>query len=218
MPADPNKICARGLICVGKQGQAQICRKLCCGEPGASYGDWRACDPSESCIRQIQPAVEQPVGSGMFVNIDHPGVFACVPVNECDVLDKESCKDNPDGRTVCRIIDPLGRVACRPKQSNESQLGGPCSHFDQCGAVQHCAQTTDKQGVPQSELTCRRLCRPGGCGTSACHPGEGVCVHFNRDPPGVGECTPFIDEKTCPEVDGAVPMIPDPDPVEAGPG
>jgi hypothetical protein len=28
-----------------------------------------------------------------------------------------------------------------------------------------------------------------GGGEPACKEGEGICVHFNRDPPGVGECT-----------------------------
>jgi hypothetical protein len=222
MPITADKLCARGLQCIGKVGESQVCRKLCCGEPGASYGDWRACDPGESCIRQIQPAVERPEGSGNFVFIDHPGVFACVPVNECDVLDADSCSKNTDDRTVCRIVDPLGRVACRPKQSSNSQVGGPCAHFDQCGPVQHCAQRTDDQGIPQSDKTCRRLCRITlECGSSACPQGQGVCVHFKRDPEGVGECTPNFDEDTmdpvtklpaCYEVDGGTLPAPPPPP------
>jgi len=220
MPVSAEKLCARGLQCIGKVGQSQICRKLCCGEPGASYGDWRGCDPGESCIRQIQPATEQPPKSGKFVIIDHPGVFACVPVNECDVLDADSCKDNTDGRTVCRIVDPLARVACRPAQSASSKLGGPCAHFDQCGPVQHCAYR-QSQGVPQSDKACRRLCRITlECGGASCPEGEGVCVHFKRDPEGVGECTPnFAEDTYCHEVEGGVlPPPMQPPPADAGTG
>ena len=39
---------------------------------------------------------------------------------------------------------------------------------------------------------CRRLCKAvEGGGEPSCKEGEGVCVHFHRDPPGVGECTPY---------------------------
>jgi hypothetical protein len=29
-----------------------------------------------------------------------------------------------------------------------------------------------------------------GGGEPFCQEGEGICVHYNRDPQGVGECTP----------------------------
>jgi hypothetical protein len=192
-PADPNLICGRGLQCIGEPSKGQICRKLCCG--GAPYGDWRACDPGESCIRQIKPRIERPPGSGTFVDLDAHVSF-CVPVNTCDVLDPESCKgDGGDpARPVCRIVDPLGRTACRPKHEENSMIGTPCMSEEQCGPVQHCVQRTDPAGIPQEETpTCRRLCRLSDmCGPDGCQ-GQGICVHFKRDPEGVGECTPNFD-------------------------
>jgi hypothetical protein len=216
MPSTPAMLCARGLICVGPQGSPQICRKLCCAEEGASYGDWRACDPGESCIRQLQTRIEQPPGSGNFITHDAKVSF-CVPVNNCDVLDSQSCKDDPV-RPVCRIADPVGNVACQP--SGGAKLGEPCQKEDQCGSVQKCAQRIDFQGVPQSDKTCRRLCRITlECGSSACPEGEGVCVHFKRDPEGVGECTPNFDQDThCHEVEGGVLPMQPPAVTDAGTG
>jgi hypothetical protein len=39
--------------------------------------------------------------------------------------------------------------------------------------------------------TCRRLCKAvAGGGDPSCPTDEGICVHYDRDPAGVGECTP----------------------------
>ena len=43
--------------------------------------------------------------------------------------------------------------------------------------------------VPGGE--CRRLCKAVAGGADPfCQSGEGTCVHYNRDPASVGECTP----------------------------
>jgi hypothetical protein len=196
----PAHLCKPGFQCIHTAGAAGTCRKLCCGEEGASYGDWTACDPGESCIREIVASFESPPNSNNFVKVD-AHVFACVPVNNCDVLDAKSCEADKE-RPVCRIADPLGNVACMPP--GDANLGEPCAHLNQCGPVQICAQTVDSHGVPLTgPLTCRRLCRMGLCGEASCPEKEGTCVHFNRDPVGVGECTPQWDTRTCPIVDAS---------------
>lgn len=138
------------------------CRKLCCG------GDWSACDEGESCLRQLSVQLM----SGTVIDA---GVSLCYPVNNCDVFDDSSCADEP-GR-VCRIVDPTGNVACAP--DNNRDIGDPCDAASQCGFGAHCVGGR-----------CVRLCRAEECGEPACPADEGICVHLDRDPDGVGECTP----------------------------
>jgi hypothetical protein len=138
------------------------CRKLCCG------GDWTACDDGESCIRQV----EMQLANGDVVET---GADLCFPVGTCDLLDPTACNDeNRD----CKLVDPTGNVACAPK--SPEALGEPC---------------TEGPSVCQRGLTCvggfcRRLCVAQACGEPSCPEAEGTCVHFDRDPPGIGECTP----------------------------
>lgn len=203
---DDKNACAPGLQCIGPTSGPRVCRKLCCGDPGASYGDWRACDPGESCIRQLNAQIEQPPNSGKFITIP-ANVDFCYPVNNCDVLNAKSCTEDKT-RPVCRIADPIGNVACQPPGT--ATLGEPCKRLDQCGPVQKCVQTqqgTVKGGPTEIPLACRRLCRLETCGDLGCPESEGICVHFKRDPEGVGECTPNFDQKRyCYEVDGSAPL------------
>lgn len=150
--------CARGYLCAGG-----ACHKLCCG------GDWSACSAGHSCIRQL---FVQPPDAGTSVSA---GVDLCFPVNNCDVLDPNSC--GAAGQS-CQIVDPIGDVACAPAGSGT--FGAPCSETQPCSGGFSCVG--DK---------CRRLCRAvAGGGNPACPTSEGICVHYNRDPAGVGECTP----------------------------
>ncbi len=138
------------------------CHQLCCG------GDWSACPSGESCIRHLLVQVNnQDVDSGASL---------CFPVNNCDVLDPSSCSSQP-GRS-CQIVDPTGNVACVAE--GQGGVGAPCSASVHCSAGFSCV--ADK---------CRRLCRAvAGGGEPSCPSSEGICVHYNRDPAGVGECTP----------------------------
>jgi len=140
------------------------CRKLCCGR------DWSACDEGESCFRNLLLRVGSEV-------VDS-GAWLCFPVNECDVLTSATCE--PQGFD-CKMVDPRGKEACLPP--SPEQLGEPCSGDGACARGLTCV------GDP-GEAHCRRLCRAEECGEPACPPEEGLCVHFNRDPPLVGECTP----------------------------
>lgn len=138
------------------------CHKLCCG------GDWTACPSGESCIRRLLVQV----GSQ---NVDS-GASLCFPVNNCDVLDATSCQGQ-QGRS-CQIVDPTGNVACAPE--GQGSVGDACSETVHCSAGFSCVAHT-----------CRRLCRAvAGGGDPSCPAGEGTCIHYNRDPAGVGECTP----------------------------
>ncbi len=138
------------------------CRTLCCG------GDWSACPSGESCIRQLDvPVADAAVSSGADL---------CFPVGTCDVLDPASCTE--PGR-ACQIVDPTGSVACAPAGSGD--VGAECGTAAPCSAGQSCVGGA-----------CRRLCRAvAGGGEPSCPASEGICVHFNRDPTGVGECTPY---------------------------
>jgi len=156
-----NSACEKGALCVNG-----VCQKLCCG------GDWTACPAGESCIRQLQAETKQGVRLDAQADL-------CMKVNDCDVFDASSCA--ADNR-ICRIADPTGNVACMPYSN--LQLGDPCNEQSQCGAGMHCV------GSSSGPTRCRRLCRWEPCGTPSCLASEGVCVHFDRDPPGVGECTP----------------------------
>lgn len=136
------------------------CRKLCCG------GDWTGCAVGESCLRSLQVKA-----GGQIVPA---GVELCFPVGTCDPLDPRSCADEP-GRE-CKIVDPTGAVACAPQSS--ARLGDACAPPDVC-----------QQGLACVGGRCIKLCAYAACGEPACAPEEGTCVHFARDPAGVGECT-----------------------------
>lgn len=161
--------CVAGYFCLGISGAADggvvpgTCHKLCCG------GDWSACGPNESCIQQVylvRPGGTEPI----YANAD-----VCAPVNDCDVLDPTSCSDKP-GRT-CQIADPTGNVACMP--AGNVGVGQPCGPGKVCQAGFACVDDA-----------CRRLCKAvEGGGEPACPASEGVCIHYKRDPAGVGECT-----------------------------
>ena len=128
-------------------------------------GDWSACDAGESCFRQLQ--VE---AGGTVVD---SGMELCFPVNNCDPLDATTCASN----LQCTVVDPTGAVACTPKGS--APLGGSCDTANPCASEALCVLGE-----------CRALCRADVCGEPACAAGQGTCVHYTRDPAGVGECTP----------------------------
>lgn len=172
------KQCGIGLQCV--EGE---CHTMCCG------GDWSACRAGESCIRQGEVKIGDTILSA--------GVDFCFPVGTCNVLSPDSCKTQ--GR-VCRIADPIGEVACMPP--SDLVQGDPCDHEHQCGPLLHCVGSADP-GAAAVPFKCRKLCPWGVCGAAGCGAGEGVCVHFNRDPRGVGECTPDFHGKPV-FVDGGI--------------
>jgi hypothetical protein len=136
------------------------CHTLCCG------GDWTACDEGESCIRGLDVRAGGEVISA--------GVDLCFPVGTCDPLTGTGCEDEP-GRE-CKIVDPTGAVACAPRST--ADVGDSCAPPNVC-----------KQGLSCVGGYCTRLCRFEECGEPSCAESEGSCVHFQRDPEGVGECT-----------------------------
>jgi len=139
------------------------CHQLCCG------GDWSACPSGESCTRGLLVQV-----NGKDVD---SGASLCFPVNNCDVLDPTSCQSEP--ARSCQIVDPTGNVACAP--DGQGGVGAACSETVHCSAGFSCVAKT-----------CRRLCKAvAGGGEPSCPSGEGTCIHYNRDPAGVGECTPM---------------------------
>lgn len=157
---DGANACVTGLACV-----AGRCRKLCCA------GDWTVCDEGESCYTEfLDPLAGDDVPTGAWV---------CSPVDDCDVLDPEAC-DELGGD--CKLVDARGSTACVPK--TPGALGEPCSAASGrlCGRGLLCV------GKPGAEK-CIRLCRAEACGEPSCPTSEGTCVHFDRDPLGVGECT-----------------------------
>lgn len=139
-----------------------VCRTLCCGR------DWSACAPDESCFHTL----ELQVGDASVPS----GVDLCFPVNDCDVLDPQACADQAG--LTCQVVDPRGSVACMPE--------GTGAVGDACTAASGC-----RAGLACIGDECRRLCRAIEGGEPACQAGEGVCVHYVRDPEGVGECTPL---------------------------
>lgn len=160
--------CGRGYGCVESQ-----CRKLCCG------ADWSddACDAGEACFRELLYTIDEgdPDTDEDDMNVSS-GAYVCFP-SGCDVFTSDECSSDRD----CKIIDPKGTTACiRP---TPGQVGDRCTPPQVCGRELSCVG-------PPGEERCRRLCRAEECGKPACRPDEGTCVHFNRDPPGVGECTP----------------------------
>jgi hypothetical protein len=153
--------CVKSEACAGGQ-----CRKLCCA------GDWTVCDEGESCYRQFEYLLDDgPAATGAWV---------CYPVGTCSVLDPDACDSVGQD---CKLVDSRGSEACMPKSPGE--LGEPCGAGDGrlCGRGLTCVGDAGSQ-------TCRRLCRAEECGEPSCPVAEGACVHFDRDPAGVGECTP----------------------------
>lgn len=138
----------------------EVCRKLCCGR------DWTACDAGESCIRSLEVRA-----GGEVISAD---VDLCFPVGTCDPLDGSGCEDEPSRE--CKIVDPTGAVACAPR--SDLELGDACAPPNVC-----------KQGMSCVGGYCIKLCRFLECGEPACGAYEGTCVHFLRDPDGIGECT-----------------------------
>jgi hypothetical protein len=168
--------CGPGLVCAEK-----TCHRPCCGR------DWSACEPGESCIHQANIVVNKVTA--------YTGADLCFAVGTCNVLDLEACK--AEGQT-CRIADPVAEVACMPPSALVA--GDSCDNDKPCGAGLHCVEDASQvlSSTPDTSpmcsgtrpCTCRRLCPWGNCNNNTCSINEGVCVHFNRDPPGVGECTP----------------------------
>jgi hypothetical protein len=152
--------CAAGYFCAEK-----VCRKQCCG------GDWSACDAGESCFRQLQVKA-----GGVLTD---SGMDLCFPVGNCDLFDPKSCAAG----LACSIVDPTGAFACIP--ASAVQPGEVCS-AGACAPGSYCVES-DKAGEPSR---CRALCRAEACGEPTCATGQGTCIHYERDPAGVGECTP----------------------------
>lgn len=127
-------------------------------------GDWTGCaSENEHCFRPV-------VYKGSTGNVINTGAMLCYPIGICDPLVPASCTEVG---TTCQIVDPTGAVSCLPEGTGASGQPCPC-----------------KGGFLCVEGACRRLCKAvEGGGEPSCQLGEGVCVHFNRDPPGVGECT-----------------------------
>ncbi len=136
------------------------CHKQCCG------ADWTACDEGESCIRSVDVRAG---GEVIAADLD-----LCFPVGTCDPLDGSGCENEPDRE--CKIVDPTGAVACQPRSS--ADVGDSCAPPSVC-----------KQGLNCVGGYCTKLCRFAACGEPTCTESEGSCVHFQRDPEGVGECT-----------------------------
>lgn len=154
------EICAAQADCArGLYCALGTCHKLCCG------ADWTGCDAGQSCIRNLEVRA-----GGQVISA---GVDLCFPVGTCDLFDANACADEP-GRE-CKIVDPTGAVACAPRST--AQLG------DACGPPTVCAQGLNCVGG-----YCVKLCRFSECGEPACTESEGTCVHYPRDPDGVGEC------------------------------
>ncbi|HMI86970.1 MAG TPA: hypothetical protein VK550_22905 [Polyangiaceae bacterium] len=163
--------CVSGSICA-----AGRCRKLCCGR------DWTGCGTgTEHCLRQLQVQLADN-------SVVQSGAYLCYPVNQCDALVPSSCM-TIEANTTCQIADPTGATACLPEGSGG--VASPCPSRV-AGRSDILGDEDCKGGFTCVEGGCRRLCRavPGG-GEPSCPAVEGACVHFNRDPPGVGECTPI---------------------------
>ena len=138
-----------------------FCRKICCGR------DWTGCPEGEHCLRKFEVQLMADGGA-----ID-TGAYLCFPVNTCSSLDPSSCAAMERG-TTCQIADPTGATACLPEGTGETAQPCPC-----------------KGGFTCVNNGCRRLCKAvAGGGAPSCAANEGRCVHFTKDPDGVGECTP----------------------------
>ncbi|HVY31889.1 MAG TPA: hypothetical protein VHB79_35380 [Polyangiaceae bacterium] len=139
---------------------AGACHKLCCG------ADWTGCDAGESCYRSLDVRA-----GGEVISAD---AGLCFPTGTCDPLTGTGCEDDPSRE--CKIVDPTGAVACAPR--SKADLGDSCEPPTVCKAGLNCVR-----GV------CIKLCAFAECAEPACTADEGTCVHFLRDPEGVGECT-----------------------------
>jgi len=139
------------------------CHKLCCG------GDWTGCPSAgEHCIQGLV------YGDGKGGTLETKAML-CYPINTCDALVPSSCATA--GKT-CQIADPTGVTACLPEGQGASGDACPCKGGFTCI-------------VGDNGGECRRLCKAVEGGADPyCQSGEGICVHYNRDPGGVGECTP----------------------------
>ena len=159
--------CAPGYFCAD-----DVCRRLCCGS------DWSACEAGTSCFRPLALRLTDDDGSTDV----SANVGLCFPTGTCHVLEPDSCADDA-GRT-CKLVDPTGAQACI--RSGSGEAGEACEHAEFCGPGLSCVGGA-----------CRRLCRAEACGEPGCGPDEGVCVHMDRNPEGVGECTPdFVPQET----------------------
>ncbi|MGC4086721.1 MAG: hypothetical protein QM756_02260 [Polyangiaceae bacterium] len=175
-PCVTSQDCARGYFCAttipatASAPAVSRCYKQCCS------GDWSACDAGSSCIRQLNVKFADS-------HLEHP-FDLCMPTGTCDLFDPTSCASDLDPPArECKIADPTGAVACMPLSTKK--LGDVCSvETNTCAQGFTCVLDPDK-----TDAHCRRLCRAEACGTPSCPAVEGDCVHFNRDPPGVGECT-----------------------------
>ncbi len=136
------------------------CRTLCCG------ADYSACPDGESCIRQLSfNGSNGPVSAG---------VDLCFPVGTCKLFEANACGD----KRACQIVDGRGKVACAPVGAGDQ--GAACSPQAPC-----------IEGFSCVGGKCTRLCKAvASGGEPTCDEGEGRCIHSDRDPPGVGECTP----------------------------
>jgi hypothetical protein len=126
--------------------------------------DWTGCPDGQHCLSafNVQVAPGKDVASQAYL---------CTPVNKCDALVPSSCTQA--GKT-CQLADPTGATACLPEGTGLPGEPCPC-----------------KGGYACVGDGCRRLCKAvAGGGEPSCPAVEGRCVHFNRDPEGVGECTP----------------------------
>jgi hypothetical protein len=159
---------ARGEACGAKDACARglVCAGGFCRKLCCGR-DWSACDEGESCFRQLQFSIDD-------VPTD-TGAWLCFPVDTCSVLDSVACGPGRD----CKLVDPTGNEACVPHSGEP--VGAACSGAALCD-----------RGLTCVHGTCRRLCAAESCGEPGCPDGEGTCVHFNRNPPGVGECTPNL--------------------------
>jgi len=128
-------------------------------------GDWSGCPSDDE--RCIQDFVVSDGNGGTIAT----GGMLCMPVNTCNALTPAAC---PFPGQTCQIIDKTGATLCLKEGTGDSGEACPCKGGFLC---------VDKE--------CRRLCKAAtGGGEPSCEEGEGICVHFHRDPPGVGECTP----------------------------
>jgi hypothetical protein len=177
-PCETSLDCAKGYLCVqlsaasedGTTPAVSRCYRQCCS------GDWTACDQGTSCIRQFNVQFSDQ-------HVEHP-LDLCMPTGTCDLFDPDSCANDPaPPARECKIVDPTGAVGCMPKSSRK--LGDTCS-IETNGCAQGFTCVLDADSSVDGH--CRRLCRAEVCGEPHCPSQEGTCVHFNRDPEGVGEC------------------------------
>lgn len=153
--------CAAQADCArGYYCAAGACHKLCCG------ADWTGCPQGESCIRSLEVRA-----GGQVIAAE---ASLCFPTGTCDPLTGKGCENDPSRE--CKIVDPTGAVACAPRSN--AGLGDACAPPTVC-----------KSGLNCVGGTCIKLCAFEACGEPACGTDEGTCVHFLRDPEGLGECT-----------------------------